>query len=136
MVFSVIRVGLLSVAVVTSIFAFLSAVSPNYVSMIVFRMVVGFGLGGGPVYSTWFLEFVPVQSRGIWMVIFSTSWTVGTILEASLAWVSLSILLQQPNLDLLSRFFPFTIAFYVLRQHLSILSNCIRPNPPSVRSTL
>lgn len=96
MIFSVIRVGLLSVAVVTSIFAFLSAVSPNYVSMIVFRMVVGFGLGGGPVYSTWFLEFVPVQSRGIWMVIFSTSWTIGTILEASLAWVSLSILLQHP----------------------------------------
>ncbi|KAL1531250.1 organic cation/carnitine transporter 7-like [Salvia divinorum] len=81
------RVGLLSVAVVTSIFAFFSALSPNYVLLILFRMVVGIGLGGGPVYSTWFLEFVPVQNRGIWMVIFSTFWTVGTILEASLAWI-------------------------------------------------
>lgn len=81
------RVGLLSVAVVTSIFAFLSAVSPNYISLVVFRMVVGIGLGGGPVYSSWFLEFVPVRNRGIWMVIFSAFWTIGTILEASLAWI-------------------------------------------------
>lgn len=89
---SSIRVGLLSVAVVTSIFAFLSAVSPDYVLLILFRMVVGIGLGGGPVYSTWFLEFVPVRNRGIWMVIFSTFWTIGTILEASLAWVPLDSL--------------------------------------------
>ncbi|KAI3443486.1 hypothetical protein Pfo_000151 [Paulownia fortunei] len=81
------RMGLLSVAVVTSIFGFLSAFSPNYISLVLFRMVVGIGLGGGPVYSSWFLEFVPVENRGVWMVIFSTFWTIGTILEASLAWI-------------------------------------------------
>ncbi|XP_073308365.1 organic cation/carnitine transporter 7-like [Primulina huaijiensis] len=81
------RVGLLSVAVVTSTFAMFSAFAPNYISLVLFRMVVGIGLGGGPVYSAWFLEFVPVQNRGIWMVIFATFWTVGTILEASLAWI-------------------------------------------------
>ncbi|PIN03609.1 Synaptic vesicle transporter SV2 (major facilitator superfamily) [Handroanthus impetiginosus] len=81
------RIGLLSIAVVTSIFAFLSAFSTNYISLVIFRMVVGIGLGGGPVYSSWFLEFVPVRNRGLWMAIFSTFWTIGTILEASLAWI-------------------------------------------------
>ncbi|KAL6521304.1 hypothetical protein OROGR_017873 [Orobanche gracilis] len=81
------RIGLLSVAVVTSIFAFLSAFSPNYVSLVIFRMVAGIGLGGGPVYSSWYLEFVPVRNRGFWMVIFSTFWTIGSILEALLAWI-------------------------------------------------
>ncbi|KAL8040120.1 hypothetical protein ABFX02_10G078200 [Erythranthe guttata] len=81
------RMGLLSVAVVTSLFALLSAFSPNYISLVLFRMVAGIGLGGGPVYSSWFLEFVPVRNRGFWMVIFSTFWTIGTILEASLAWI-------------------------------------------------
>ncbi|KAL2481899.1 Organic cation/carnitine transporter 7 [Abeliophyllum distichum] len=81
------RIGLLSVAAVTSIFALLSAFAPNYISLVVFRMLAGIGLGGGPVYSAWFLEFVPVENRGIWMVVFSTFWTIGTILEASLAWI-------------------------------------------------
>ncbi|XP_011093914.1 organic cation/carnitine transporter 7 isoform X2 [Sesamum indicum] len=81
------RMGLLSIAVVTSIFAILSVFAPNYISLVIFRMVVGIGLGGGPVYSSWFLEFVPMQNRGMWMVVFSTFWTIGTIFEASLAWI-------------------------------------------------
>ncbi|KAK4414924.1 Organic cation/carnitine transporter 7 [Sesamum alatum] len=81
------RMGLLSVAVVTSIFAIFSVFAPNYISLVIFRMVVGVGLGGGPVYSSWFLEFVPVENRGVWMVVFSTFWTIGTIFEASLAWI-------------------------------------------------
>ncbi|KAL0374653.1 UNVERIFIED_CONTAM: Organic cation/carnitine transporter 7 [Sesamum radiatum] len=81
------RMGLLSIAAATSIFAVLSAFSPNYISLIIFRMVVGVGLGGGPVYSSWFLEFVPVRNRGVWMVVFATFSTIGTIFEASLAWI-------------------------------------------------
>ncbi|XP_059636650.1 organic cation/carnitine transporter 7-like isoform X2 [Cornus florida] len=81
------RKGLLSIALVTSGAGFFSAFSPNYISLVIIRWLVGIGLGGGPVYSTWFLEFVPVPNRGKWMVIFSTFWTVGTILEASLAWI-------------------------------------------------
>ncbi|VAI21570.1 unnamed protein product [Triticum turgidum subsp. durum] len=49
-------------------------------------------LGGSHVYSSWFLEFVPAQNRGFWMIIFSFFWTIGTVLEASLAWIVVSTL--------------------------------------------
>ncbi|KAD3068173.1 hypothetical protein E3N88_36053 [Mikania micrantha] len=81
------RKGLLSIAIVTSGASVLSAFSPNYVSLVILRCIGGIGLGGGPTYNSWFLEFVPAPSRGIWMVIFATFWTVGTIVEASLAWI-------------------------------------------------
>ncbi|KAI3801579.1 hypothetical protein L1987_29688 [Smallanthus sonchifolius] len=81
------RKGLLSIAIVTSGASVLSAFSPNYISLVILRCIGGIGLGGGPTYNSWFLEFVPAPSRGIWMVIFATFWTVGTIVEASLAWI-------------------------------------------------
>nr|XP_043619565.1 organic cation/carnitine transporter 7-like [Erigeron canadensis] len=81
------RKGLLSIALVTSGASVLSAFSPNYISLVILRCIAGIGLGGGPTYNSWFLEFIPVPNRGIWMVVFATFWTIGTIVEAFLAWI-------------------------------------------------
>ncbi|ONK82054.1 uncharacterized protein A4U43_C01F35650 [Asparagus officinalis] len=80
------RKGFLFTALVTCGAGFLGAFAPNYISFVVLRFMVGIGLGGGSVLLSWFLEFVPTNNRGTWMIVFTCFWSVGTVLEASLAW--------------------------------------------------
>ncbi|MBA0645667.1 hypothetical protein Goklo_013732 [Gossypium klotzschianum] len=81
------RTGFLTISIVTSGAGFLSTFSPNYLSLVILRGFVGFGLGGTSVFLSWFLEFVPASSRGMWMIVFSTFWTFGSIFEATLVWI-------------------------------------------------
>lgn len=52
-----------------------------------FRCLLGFGVGGGHTYASWFLEFVPAPHRGAWLLALTGCWTSGQILEAFFAWV-------------------------------------------------
>ncbi|KAK4729673.1 hypothetical protein R3W88_022661 [Solanum pinnatisectum] len=79
------RKGLLSIVIVSALCAALSTFSPNYNSLLVVRIMVGVGVGGVPVYGSWFHEFVPSQKRGMWMIICTCFWTIGTLLEPLLA---------------------------------------------------
>ncbi|KAH6817287.1 Major facilitator superfamily protein [Perilla frutescens var. frutescens] len=79
--------GILGLATITSAAGLFSALSPNYMSLLVLRCIAGFGLGGMHIVTSWFLEFIPVPNRGVWMIVFSSFWTIGTIFEAGLAWI-------------------------------------------------
>ncbi|KAK6777687.1 hypothetical protein RDI58_024405 [Solanum bulbocastanum] len=87
--------GLLSIVIVSVLCAELSTFSPNYNSLLAVRIMVGVGVGGVPIYGSWFLEFVPSQNRGMWTIICTCFWTIGTILEALLAlahYISLGVI--------------------------------------------
>ncbi|KAJ4709130.1 organic cation/carnitine transporter 7-like [Melia azedarach] len=81
------RNSILGGSILTSVAGLLSAISPNYVSLVILRGLVGVGLGSGHVFFSWFLEFVPPSNRGMWMIVFSTFWTFGSVSEAALAWI-------------------------------------------------
>ncbi|CAI9098982.1 OLC1v1035725C1 [Oldenlandia corymbosa var. corymbosa] len=79
--------GFLGAAMFNAAAGFFSAFSPNYACLVTLRFIAGIGLGGGYLFTTWFLEFVPTSNRGSWMIIFSSFWTIGSISEALLAWI-------------------------------------------------
>jgi MFS family permease len=82
-----IRVGFAATAVLTALCGLMSALSPNYAWLLVFRALVGVGLGGAPVIFSLFMEFVPTPGRGFWLVAVAYFWTLGSVTEAALAWV-------------------------------------------------
>ncbi|GAB5364446.1 hypothetical protein AAMO2058_000971100 [Amorphochlora amoebiformis] len=70
----------------------ISAFSVNFGMLAFCRTMVGFGLGGFGVVWSYFLEFVPTADRGRWACILLSWWSVGTVLEAGLAWAVLPTL--------------------------------------------
>ncbi|KAL8488215.1 hypothetical protein ACS0TY_024487 [Phlomoides rotata] len=81
------RNAILGVSTISGVAGLLGSFSPNYISLLILRCIAGVGLGGSHIFNAWFLEFVPMQNRGAWMIVFSSFWTVGSILEAALAWI-------------------------------------------------
>ncbi|PIN03606.1 Synaptic vesicle transporter SV2 (major facilitator superfamily) [Handroanthus impetiginosus] len=81
------RIGVQGVAIITFGAGFLSAFSRDYRTLVVLRCLLGFGAGGGHIFQSWFLEFVPRSNRGSWMLVFSGFWILGEVLEASIAWI-------------------------------------------------
>lgn len=82
------KLGFELTVLVDSVFGFLSALSPSYVWLVLFRALTGFGVGGTlPVDYSIFSEYLPRQQRGRYLVILESFWAVGTIVAAGLAWV-------------------------------------------------
>ena len=62
----------------------LCAVAPNYELLVLFRFLVGLGLGGElPVAATLVTEYVPGRARGRFMVLLESFWAVGWLLPLS-----------------------------------------------------
>lgn len=65
----------------------LCAVAPNYELLVLFRFLVGLGLGGElPVAATLVTEYIPGRARGRFMVLLESFWAVGWLLAALIAY--------------------------------------------------
>jgi MFS family permease len=68
---------------------FLSGVAPNYKTLVVFRAIVGFGVGGLTVPFDLLAEFLPSGDRGKFLMYIEYFWTFGSIFVAGVAWAAL-----------------------------------------------
>ena len=73
-----------------AVFGVLSAFSPNYQTLLIFRMVVGFGVGGLTVPFDLLAEFLPSDMRGDFLLKMEYFWTGGSLFVSGLAWAILS----------------------------------------------
>eukprot|EP00602_Paraphysomonas_sp_CaronLab_P008749 CAMPEP_0185036990 /NCGR_PEP_ID=MMETSP1103-20130426/30801_1 /TAXON_ID=36769 /ORGANISM="Paraphysomonas bandaiensis, Strain Caron Lab Isolate" /LENGTH=502 /DNA_ID=CAMNT_0027574779 /DNA_START=122 /DNA_END=1630 /DNA_ORIENTATION=+ len=69
---------------------FLSGAAPNYPSLLVFRTLCGFGVGGSTIPFDLLAEFLPNSHRGRFLIYIEYFWTLGSMFVAGVAWVLLS----------------------------------------------
>jgi putative MFS transporter len=70
----------------------LCAISWDYTSLLVFRFLVGFGLGGElPVAATLMSEYAPARLRGRFIVLLESFWAVGWIAAACIAYLFIPV---------------------------------------------
>lgn len=70
-----------------SIATALCAIAPNLTYLLIFRFIVGFGLGGQlPVAVTLMSEYIPAQVRGRFIVLLESFWGLGWLVAALLAY--------------------------------------------------
>ncbi|EUB62606.1 Synaptic vesicle 2-related protein [Echinococcus granulosus] len=66
-----------------------TAVSPNFIWLIILRGLVGFGIGGEGSAYTLMSEFLPVKYRAKVLIGISIFWAIGSTMEIGLAFVVL-----------------------------------------------
>lgn len=77
-----------STLIIYSIATGLCGLSWNYQSLLVFRFLVGFGLGGQlPVAVTMMSEFSPAKHRGKFLVLLESFWAIGWLLAALVSYI-------------------------------------------------
>ena len=70
----------------------LCAVAWNYESLLVFRFLVGFGLGGElPVAATLMSEYAPARLRGRFIVLLESFWGLGWLVAACIAYLLIPV---------------------------------------------
>jgi len=82
------KFGFVATILIDSVFGLLSAFSPNFWILIIFRFLTGLGVGGTlPVDYAIFGEYLPTKNRGRYLVYLESFWALGTIIAAGLAWL-------------------------------------------------
>eukprot|EP00750_Incisomonas_marina_P005326 INCI13908.1.p1 GENE.INCI13908.1~~INCI13908.1.p1 ORF type:complete len:616 (-),score=85.09 INCI13908.1:131-1978(-) len=69
------------------VFGLGTAFADNYYLVLFLRFMVGFGVAGSHVAVTIFTEFLPANKRALFIVLVNGFWAIGSIIEASLAWI-------------------------------------------------
>lgn len=70
----------------------LCAISLDYMSLLIFRFLVGFGLGGElPVAATLVSEYAPARVRGRFIVLLESFWALGWIVAACIAYLLIPV---------------------------------------------
>ena len=70
----------------------LCALAWDYTSLLIFRFLVGFGLGGElPVAATLVSEYAPARVRGRFIVLLESFWALGWIVAACIAYVLIPV---------------------------------------------
>jgi len=87
------RYGRRRVLIVTvlcdAVLGLLSAVSPGFTSLLIFRFLTGIAVGGTlPVDYALMAEFLPAKNRGRWLVGLEAFWAVGTVVLALVSWLA------------------------------------------------
>jgi putative MFS transporter len=110
------KTGFVSTVAIDSIFGFLSALSPSFAWLLVFRTATGFGVGGTlPVDYSTFAEYLPSRQRGRYLVLLESFWALGSIAAAGLAWLVVPSLGWRPLLALSA--VPGLLVF-LIRRHV------------------
>lgn len=84
------RISFLLASTLIVISGFLSAFSPSYYWLLVFRCCVGIGVGGGSVPFDLLAEYLPLVGRGKFLIYIEFFFTFGSMLINALAWIFLS----------------------------------------------
>lgn len=79
------RVAFIASTAFTFLLGLASAIAPNYITLVLARGAVGFGIGGIPVSFSILMEFLPSSQRGTWGMALSLFWSLGAIFEAAVA---------------------------------------------------
>jgi len=82
---------LLSSLIITT-FGFITAMSKNFIQLLAFRAIVGFGVSGLPVAFDVLAEALPAEGRGKFLLYIEYFWTFGSIYVNICAWAMLETL--------------------------------------------
>lgn len=85
------RVSFICACVTMTVGGLLSGVSPDFGSLVAFRFIVGFGVGGATVPFDLLAEFLPTHERGSFLIFIEYFWTIGSVFVICMAWVTLRL---------------------------------------------
>ncbi len=83
------RPTLIATALTISCFGILTSAAWSYAILITCRFFVGIGIAGVPTAFSLIMEFTPSSYRGKVGLYLQMAWTVGTVIQALLAWIIL-----------------------------------------------